>query len=64
MIEPVVICSPTETANLVELLVLSREHYNRHGAQLANALEGLPSVEARHRDIENHQVWLFAVEQP
>src|SRR6266576_3506908 len=44
-------------------MVLGAQHHDRHGAQLTDAFEGLPTVEARHRDIENHEIGLLGVEQ-
>src|SRR5436190_2607620 len=44
-------------------MVLRAQHHDRHGAQLADAFEGLPAVEARHRDIEDHEIGLLGVEQ-
>src|SRR6266550_7029824 len=44
-------------------MVLGAQHHDRHGAPLADAFERLPAVEARHRDIENHEIGLLGVEQ-
>src|SRR6266550_7720985 len=44
-------------------MVLGAQHHDRHGAQLTDAFERLPTVEARHRDIENHEIGLLGVEQ-
>src|SRR5439155_20696234 len=44
----VVVRTAAETANLVELLGAGCEHHHRHVAQLANPLQRLPAVKARH----------------
>src|SRR5206468_2768869 len=37
-------------------------HDDRHAAELADALDDLPAVEARQRDVEHHEVGMPVVE--
>src|SRR6478672_3229229 len=52
----VVVRAGLQTANPLELVAARREHHDRHLAEVPDALERLPTVQIRHRDVEHDEV--------
>jgi hypothetical protein len=59
----VVVGPGLEPADLLELCGTSGEHYHRHVADVANALERLPPIELGHRHVEEHEVGRDCIER-
>ena len=58
----VVVRPELEAADLVRLRAAGRDHEDRHAAELAEALEELPAIEAGQRDVQDDQVGPLVVE--
>ena len=57
----VVVGAQLERQDLVDLLILGREHDDRHGAELANLLARFDAVEHGQHDVEHDEVRLLAL---
>ena len=57
----VVVGAELERQHLIDLLVLRRQHDDRHRAELANFLARLDAVEHGQHDVEHDEVGLLAL---
>ena len=58
----VVVGAQLQSAHLIHVLVTSGEHEHRHVRDLADGLQDVEAVHARHRHVEQDNVWLLIEE--
>ena len=58
----VVVRAGLQAANALELVAARRQHHDGHLTEIPDALERLPAVQFRHRNVEHHEVWWRSME--
>ena len=58
----VVVRAGLQASNALELAAARRQHHDGHLTEIPDALERLPAVQIRHRNVEHHKVWWRSME--